>query len=281
MSVQLQSIPQCGIDLIKKFQGYMEELADGRSQAYPDPIHGWEVPSIGFGTTRYPDGSKVKKGDIITRNEAEKYLTWEIEKVCQPALEKIPTWKKMNSNQQGALYSFAYNLGANFYGSKNFHSITKVCNKVSRWEEKSWVMKQFKKYHNSGSADKKDLRRRRAAEAELFCTPIDNRHLQKSGLNSSSTMVINSSSEIPSPRFPDEKILDFVKYFDWDNGNHINSFLTLASALPYELYNDNAEWVKIYRTPDGYVHLNATYYSQRDNDRDPSVRLVGLKASQS
>jgi lysozyme len=32
----------------------------------------------------------------------------------------------MNENQQGALLSFAYNLGARFYGSSGFNTITRV-----------------------------------------------------------------------------------------------------------------------------------------------------------
>ncbi|MDJ0516303.1 MAG: C39 family peptidase [Trichodesmium sp. MO_231.B1] len=167
-------IPQSGLNLIKKFEGYHQKLPDGRSQAYPDPIYGWEVATIGYGTTKYPNGSKVKRNDIITSAEAEKYLAWEVEEVCKPVLERIPTWSKMNQNQQGALYSFAYNLGANFYGGANFQSITEVCDSVSRWEDLNWITKQFEKYRNPGSPAEVGLRRRRCAEAKLFCKPAKN-----------------------------------------------------------------------------------------------------------
>ena len=80
----------------------------------------------------------------------------------------------MNQNQQGALYSFAYNLGANFYGGANFQSITRVCDTVSRWKDQGWITEQFEKYRNPGSPAEEGLRRRRRAEAELFCKPAYN-----------------------------------------------------------------------------------------------------------
>ncbi len=164
------SIPKAGIDLIKEFEGYHKELSDGQAQAYPDPIHGWGVATIGYGTIKYPGGKKVKQGDIITQAEAEKYLTWEVEQLCKPNLEKIRTWTQMNENQKAALYSFAYNLGAHFYGGRDFQSITKVCDSVDKWKDSVWVKEQFVKYRNPGSSAEAGLRRRREAEAKLFCS---------------------------------------------------------------------------------------------------------------
>ncbi len=166
-------VPMCGIDLIKEFEGYHEELPDGRARAYPDPISGWKLPTIGYGTTKYPGGSPVMKGDVITREEAEEYLIHEIEQRCKPALEKIPAWDLMNDNRRGALYSFAYNLGAHFHGGKNFKSITGVCDCPERWRDRAWVKSQFVKYRSPGTRAEKGLRRRREAEAELFCTPAE------------------------------------------------------------------------------------------------------------
>jgi len=165
-------VPQCGIDLIKKFEGYYHELPDGRAEAYPDPKVGWKLPTIGFGTTKYPDGQKVKRGDIITRAKAEECLKWDVEQRCRPALEKIPTWKQMNDNQCGAFYSFAYNLGEHFYKGANFQSITKVCDSPDRWGDNQWIKEQFVKYRNPGTSVEAGLRRRREAEAELFCTAV-------------------------------------------------------------------------------------------------------------
>ncbi|OGP70440.1 MAG: hypothetical protein A2Z73_06355 [Deltaproteobacteria bacterium RBG_13_60_28] len=162
-------VPQCGLNLIKAFEGYGRELPDGRAAAYPDPLQGWRVPTIGYGTTRYPHGKRVQRGDIITRAEAEAYLKWFLEERCRPALAKIPTWERMNDNQRGALYSFAYNLGEGFYGRAKFTSITKVCISPARWGDKPWIKAQFVKYRNPGTPAEAGLRRRREAEAHLFC----------------------------------------------------------------------------------------------------------------
>ncbi len=49
------------IDLIKKWEGlYLE--------SYLCPA---KVPTIGYGTIRYPDGSKVKLGEKISMKRAE------------------------------------------------------------------------------------------------------------------------------------------------------------------------------------------------------------------
>jgi GH24 family phage-related lysozyme (muramidase) len=163
-------IPSAGVELIKEFEGYARALPDGRAEAYPDPIHGWAVPTIGYGTTTYPDGRKVRQGDVITRAQAEEYLIDHIEHSCRAQMERIPTWGQMNDNQRGAIYSFAYNLGAGFYGAPGFTSITLVCDSPQRWDDKPWVTEQFVKYRNPGTAAEAGLRRRREAEADLFCS---------------------------------------------------------------------------------------------------------------
>lgn len=166
------SVPQCGIDLIREFEGYAKRLPDGRAKAYPDPIKGWEVPTIGYGTTRYPSGAPVQRGDIITHEQALEALVDHIERLCRPSLERIPTWGRMSEHQRGALYSFAYNLGAGFYRAANFASISRVCDSPAQWANRAWVEEQFVKYRNPGTPAEAGLRRRRIAEAALFCKPV-------------------------------------------------------------------------------------------------------------
>ncbi|MEM7795791.1 MAG: D-Ala-D-Ala carboxypeptidase family metallohydrolase [Cyanobacteria bacterium P01_C01_bin.118] len=165
----LGAIPKSGIELIKEFEGYAKALPDGRAKAYADPLLGWEVPTIGYGTTRYPNGIEVKQGDIINQRQAEDYLIDHVDESCRKAMEKIPTWKQMNSNQRGALYSFAYNLGSGFYRGFNFESITRVCDSPDLWNDHRWIAAQFVKYRNPGTSVEEGLRRRRLAEADLFC----------------------------------------------------------------------------------------------------------------
>lgn len=168
-SVDPRDVPAAALSLIREFEGYGRLLADGRAEAYPDPIAGWQMPTIGYGTTHYPDGRPVRQGDVISRDQANACLTNDVEQTCRPALERIPTWSRMNSNQRSALYSFAYNLGAQFYGGGDFTSITRVCDTPERWGDQAWVTEQFIKYRNPGSAAEAGLLRRRQAEATLFC----------------------------------------------------------------------------------------------------------------
>lgn len=154
-------VPSRAIDLIKEFEGYYD-------YAYPDDIHGWNVPTIGYGTIKYPDGSKVAKGDTCNKSQAIEWLMWEVNKLCTPALSQIPNWGKMNSNQKSALYSFAYNLGADFYHGSGFQSISDLIDSPEKWKDKEFVISTFSKYRNPGSAAEEGLKRRRVAEAYLF-----------------------------------------------------------------------------------------------------------------
>jgi lysozyme len=70
----------------------------------------------------------------------------------------------MNDNQRGALLSFAYNLGAGFYGNSNFNTITR------NLREKNWkaIPKTLEMYRNPGSKVEAGLLRRRKAEGKLW-----------------------------------------------------------------------------------------------------------------
>ncbi len=103
-------------------------------------------------------------GNTITQQEADDLLMFDIETKFIPALQKIPYWNEMNENQQGALLSFTYNLGANFYGSPNFNTITRVL-KNKEWDK---VPDALYLYRNPGSNVEAGLARRRKAEGDLW-----------------------------------------------------------------------------------------------------------------
>ncbi|MBK1989714.1 peptidoglycan-binding protein [Sphaerospermopsis aphanizomenoides BCCUSP55] len=155
-------LPMAGVALIKEFEGlYLK--------AYPDPKTGAKPITIGWGSTRKKDGSEWKLGETITKEEAEELLMMQLENKYLPPLQKIPVWNELNTNQQGALLSFGYNLGANFYGAPNFQSITRVLQN-KQWDQ---IEETFIKYRNPGSNVEAGLRRRRLAEAKLFLTPVN------------------------------------------------------------------------------------------------------------
>jgi len=148
---------KAGIDLIKKFEGC-------HLKAYPDPLSGGIPITIGWGSTRKKNGTPFKLGDTITQKEADELLIAQCENQFLPSLSKIPYWKEMNDNQRGALLSFAYNLGAGFYGGSGFNSITR------NLSEKNWaaIPKTLEMYRNPGSNVEAGLLRRRKAEGKLW-----------------------------------------------------------------------------------------------------------------
>ena len=150
-------VPMMGIKLIKEFEGC-------HLKAYPDPLSGGLPITIGWGSTRKKDGSAFKMGDVITQQEADELLISQCKNQFLPALRKIPHWNEMSDGKRGALLSFAYNLGAGFYGGNNFNTITK------RLKNKEWdlVPDALYLYRNPGSNVEAGLARRRKAEGEAW-----------------------------------------------------------------------------------------------------------------
>jgi len=89
-----------GIELIKQFEGF-------KAKPYLCPAG---IPTIGYGTTIYPDGRNVTlKDQPITESQADIYLRYHVKFVNDKILKL--TNGKLNENQLSALVSFAYNIG--------------------------------------------------------------------------------------------------------------------------------------------------------------------------
>ena len=164
-------VPDQAIRLIQAFEGCERlDASDGLIHAYPDPGSGGETYTIGWGTTRYPDGRQVQPSDTISKEDADKFFVINLqENYWQPISGSIPYWDEMNEAMHSALCSFAYNLGANFYTSGNCNTIS-ACLREKRWQDVSQAMML---YVNPGSCVEAGLRRRRAAEAELWARGLD------------------------------------------------------------------------------------------------------------
>ena len=145
------------MELIKEFEGC-------HLNAYPDPLTGGLPITIGWGSTRKRTGAPFHLGEKISLEEANALLEFDISNRFMRALKDIPYWNEMNDNQRGALLSFAYNLGAGFYGGRNFNTITR------RLKNKEWhlVPDALYLYRNPGSNVEAGLARRRIAEGKLW-----------------------------------------------------------------------------------------------------------------
>ena len=140
------------LKLIRDFEGL-------RLEAYADPLHGWAVPTIGYGSTH-----GVKRGDRITQSQADAMLKAEVERVSDKLANSVPAWKEMSAKQKGALLSFSFNLGPNWYAAKGFETLSK------RIREKDWkaVPAALELYRNPGTSAEAGLLRRRKAEGALW-----------------------------------------------------------------------------------------------------------------
>lgn len=134
--------------MIKKFEGV-------RLVAYQDTGGVW---TLGFGTTFYPDGSRVKEGDTCTLEQAE---TWMINDIT---LSRLPNIKRLvkiplTDNQVCALVSFCYNLGNTGFARSTL---------LTAINEGGDVRAEFMRYVHDDGKVLAGLERRRKAEAELF-----------------------------------------------------------------------------------------------------------------
>lgn len=140
-----------GIELIKKFEGFM-------SKPYKCPAG---IPTIGYGATFYPNGTKVTMSDkAITEVEGTALLASMLTKFEQYVDSYcIDT---ITQNQFDALVSFCYNLGPN-----NLKSST-LLKKVNLNPNDETIRAEFMKWTKAGGKTLKGLVTRRTAEADLY-----------------------------------------------------------------------------------------------------------------
>ena len=140
-----------GIDLIKMFESFSPKV-------YICPAG---IPTIGYGTTRYPDGRKVSMGDPnISEIVATNYLMYDV-KIFENFVD-VYVMTDINQNQFDALVSFVYNVGP-----MNFKSSTllKLINQNPNHPE---IFKQFQRWNKAKGKVLPGLVKRRIAEGELY-----------------------------------------------------------------------------------------------------------------
>ena len=142
---------QAGIDLVISFEGYS-------SEPYKCPAG---VYTIGYGTTRYPDGVRVSEEDDCTKDQAEEWLHHELNKAEQTVVRYCGCY--LSANKRAALASFVYNLGSGAFRASTLRR---------RLNSGDWgdVPYQLSRWNKAGGRILKGLVRRRAAEAILWST---------------------------------------------------------------------------------------------------------------
>jgi lysozyme len=140
-----------GFEVIKSFEGF-------ESKPY---LCSAGVATIGWGSTRYADGSKVKLTDqAITQAQADELFLLtltqyelDVDAFCRDDISQ---------NQFDALTSFCYNCGA-----KNLKSST-LLKKVNKNPNDPTIKAEFLKWNKASGKVLKGLVRRREAEANLY-----------------------------------------------------------------------------------------------------------------
>ncbi len=143
------SVSNKGVDLICEFEGK-------RLVAYDDGVGVW---TIGFGTIKYPNGVRVKKGDTCTLDQAKEYMRHdliEFEHTVNSSV-KVP----LNQNQFDALVSLAYNIGSNAFKSST------LVKKLNAGDYQG-AADQFNVWVNAGGKRMQGLANRRDKEKLLF-----------------------------------------------------------------------------------------------------------------
>jgi len=110
---------------IATFEGFSDT-------AYPDPVHGWEVPTIGHGTT-----TGVKRGDTITKEEAEQRLRADVAEFENDIKRCITV--PLTQNEYDAFISLSYNIGTRAFCRStlvrklNTGDYEGACKEILRW----------------------------------------------------------------------------------------------------------------------------------------------------
>lgn len=138
--------------LCKEFEGF-------RAKPYLCPAN---VPTIGYGSTRYPDGRKVTLDDLpITRAEAEEILRWQLQREFLAGVLRACPSLVAHPQALNAIVDFAYNLGV---GRLQTSTLRRRINQGD-WEG---AKEQLMRWVRGGGRVLPGLVRRRKAEAALL-----------------------------------------------------------------------------------------------------------------
>ncbi len=148
-------ISQKGIDLITSQEGLI-------LHPYKDKVG---IPTIGYGTIRYPNGTRVSLSDAeISKEQAISFLLDFVSRNIEGQLNSLPV--NWNQNQFDSICSFCYNEGTD--GFLKSHLLLAIEDGKSESE----IRAQFSKWVYAGGNILEDLVKRRRVEADLFFEPV-------------------------------------------------------------------------------------------------------------
>jgi lysozyme len=146
----MKSISAAGLAFIKKYEGL-------RLSAYHCPAG---IVTIGYGSTRYPEGRLVMISDQLrSEEEATQLLLATISEFESAVNEKL---LNINQNQFDALVSFTYNVGVHAFSESTLLRKAKInANDLSIYDE-------FLRWNYASGKVLSGLTKRRREEANLY-----------------------------------------------------------------------------------------------------------------
>lgn len=143
------TISSAAIDIVKQYEGL-------RLTAYQDSVGKW---TIGYGTTVI-NGQPVTEGLVITKQDAELYLTEHVNEVVGPAIKRNVR-SLVTQSMIDAIASFAYNVGI---GNLAKSTLLKDLNSSKYLDAAAGFMQWTK----AGNVELAGLVKRRKSEKDLF-----------------------------------------------------------------------------------------------------------------
>jgi lysozyme len=120
------------------------------------------VPTIGYGATRYENGTRVTLADPpITRERAIELLDWELHHIHPRVLSLCPKLHEWGDKAEGAVLDFAFNCGT---GALSSSTLRKRINA----DDVEGAKIELMKWVRGGGRVLPGLVRRRAAEVALL-----------------------------------------------------------------------------------------------------------------
>lgn len=142
-----------GLDLIAEFEGL----------SLKPYLCSAKVPTIGYGSTFYENGTKVKLTDApITKQRAEQLLKNTADKFADKVAVLIT--KPVTQNQFNALVSFAFNVGVSAL------KVSTLLKLVNNNPNDGNIAKEFLKWNKAGGRVVQGLTNRRIKESALYFT---------------------------------------------------------------------------------------------------------------
>lgn len=192
-----------GVNLIKSFEGF---------NAYKH----WDYSqwSIGYGTAcganDYPNGITEAEAVVLLKralSTSEQYVNTFLNKYGLT----------VNQNQFDAMVSFTYNLGNVWVTNDSFTLRNYLLDGIEKYSQ-SDIHYAFGLWCKAGGQVLEGLVRRRAAEASLFCTPVNYiLRFDANGGSNAPSAIAGSAVQIPA-QAPTRSLHEFLGWSDSPNG---------------------------------------------------------------